>query len=141
MKWMVEMAEQDLDKAMATLKQVNAQRDSVKAQLFELESYLNEYVASITTSGRRFLPIQLQTTQAFMDKLKQAIDSQTKELAGMDEVVEKANAQWLEKKIRHSGLLKVYEKLHKQDLIRQDKREQKFMDDLAAQKFTRSNGS
>lgn len=137
LKVIVDLAEDEMSKAMATLREVRGQRDQIQAQINELDVYLQEYLAKVSTSGQRFLPIQLQTTQAFTEKLKQAIASQQQKLTAFDEIVEKAQEQWTEKRVRHQALQKVYEKLHKNEQIALSKAEQKWLDDLAAQNFLR----
>lgn len=135
MKLLVDLAEQELDKAAATLRELQSQQTFVSQQLNDLKAYLQEYVAKMTTSGHYYLPIQLQTTQAFIDKLNQAIINQQTQLTNLGKTVEAAQAQWLEKRVRFNALHKVYTKRLKQEHQLQEKREQKSLDDLAAQRY------
>lgn len=135
MKIIVDLAEEEMNLAMATLKEVSNKRDYIQHQLDDLVNYMNEYVQQLTTKGNAFMPIQLQTTQAFIEKLKQAIGSQQQQLASMDDVVNMARNQWLEKRVRFNALQKVHEKLKHNEERLLDKAEQRMLDDLAAQNF------
>lgn len=136
-KIIVDLADDELATAAATLREVRHQRDQLQYQLNELNAYLQEYMAKMTTSGQGFLPIQLQTTLAFSEKLKQAVYNQQEKLDSYNEYVEKAQEQWVDKRVRFNALHKVYEKLVKDEQIALSKAEQKWLDELAAQNFRR----
>jgi flagellar FliJ protein len=140
MKMLVDLAEQEVEKAALTLRELQSQQTFVNRQLNDLKAYLQEYVAKMTTSGQFFLPIQLQTTQAFIDKLNQAIANQHSQLAALDKNVEAAQAQWLDKRARYNALHKVYAKRLEQAQQLQAKQEQKAMDELSALRFGQGRG-
>ncbi|HEY9018496.1 flagellar export protein FliJ [Thiomicrospira sp.] len=135
MQVIADLADEEMATAYATLKEVTNQRDYVQAQMNDLKQYLNEYVVNLTTSGQQFMPIQLQTTQAFIDKLKTAIASQQEQLDSLDDIVKMAHEQWTEKRVRFNALQKVCQKLERDEKVALDRAEQKMMDDLAAQNF------
>lgn len=135
MKMLVDLAEQDVEKAALTLRELQSQQAFVSRQLNDLKAYLQEYVAKMTTSGQFFLPIQLQTTQAFIDKLNQAIVNQHTQLGALDKNVDAAQAQWLDKRARYNALHKVYTKRLQQAQQLEEKQEQKAMDELSALRF------
>lgn len=139
MKMLVELAERDMDKALQTLKEMQSQRNFVHQQINDLKSYLQEYVAKMTTAGQFYLPIQLQTTQAFIDKLNQAIATQNEQLSDLDQKVTAAQQQWMDKKMRHSSLAKIYDKRFAEFERAQARSEQKLQDDLASQKYARTS--
>lgn len=139
MQLLVDLAEQEMDRAVQTFKEIQNQRDYVQLQLNDLKAYLDEYVAKISTSGHSFMPIQLQTTQAFVEKLKQAILSQTQQVDSLTETVKAAEQQWLEKRVRFNALQKVQQKLSRNEKIVLDRIEQKWLDDLAAQNFIKNS--
>lgn len=140
MQLLVDLAEQEMDRAIQTLKEIQNQRDYVQLQLNDLKAYLEEYVAKISTSGQSFMPIQLQTTHAFVEKLKQAILSQTQQVESLTETVRAAEQQWLEKRVRFNALQKVQQKLSRNEKVALDRIEQKWLDDLAAQNFIKNGG-
>jgi flagellar FliJ protein len=133
---LVDLAEQELDKAQLTLKQLNANRDTTAQQIEELRSYRQDYMAKLTASGS-MLPIQLSTTQAFINRLNQAIEGQQQQLASQQKMCEQAQDQWLEKRVRLQAMEKLYQKIQKQVRYGEDRAEQKMLDDLAAQNFGR----
>ncbi len=135
LKMLVDLAEQDVEKAALTLRELQSQQAFVSRQLNDLKAYLQEYVAKMTTSGQFFLPIQLQTTQAFIDKLNQAIVNQHAQLGALDKNVDAAQAQWLDKRVRYNALHKVYTKRLEQAQQLEEKQEQKAMDELSALRF------
>ncbi|WFE68998.1 flagellar export protein FliJ [Thiomicrospira sp. R3] len=135
-KTLVELAEQDVDKAQLTLKELRLNLEFTAQQLNDLKSYRNEYMARLTASGH-ILPIQLQTTQAFINKLNLAIEGQQKQLSSMEEMLEQAQQQWLDKRIRLQALDKVYQNLVRQEIKAADRTEQKMLDELAAQDYKR----
>ncbi|MBE0494524.1 MAG: flagellar export protein FliJ [Thiomicrospira sp.] len=135
MKVIAGLAEDEMTTAHATLKEVTNQRNYVQVQMNDLKQYLNEYVAKLTTSGQQFMPIQLQTTQAFIEKLKTAIASQQEQLDSLEDIVKMAHDQWTEKRVRFNALHKVCQKLERDERVALDRAEQKLMDDLAAQNF------
>lgn len=135
-KLLVELAEQDVEKAQLTLKDIRANLLFTKQQLSDLKNYRNEYMARLTTSGH-ILPIQLQTTQAFISKLNLAIEGQQAQVQSMEEMLDKAQLQWMEKKVRLQALDKVYQNLVRKEYSQAEKAEQKMLDELASQNFKR----
>lgn len=136
-KTLVDLAGKELEASEQMLRDVRLQRDQVGSQLNELVRYLDEYMANLTSSNRGYLPIQIQTTQAFTDKIRQAVISQQQKLEAFEEIVQKAETQWLDKRVRHKALSKVYQRLVKNEQDALSKAEQKWLDDLAAQNFLR----
>ncbi|WP_083944968.1 flagellar export protein FliJ [Thiomicrospira microaerophila] len=136
LKLLVDLAEQELDKAQLTLKQLSTNRDMTAQQIEDLKSYRQDYMARLTASGT-MLPIQLSTTQAFINRLNQAIEGQQKQLESQQTLCEQAREQWLEKRVRLQAMQKLYQKVEKQVVYAENRVEQKMLDDLAAQNFRR----
>ena len=116
---LADLAKDELDKAQDVFVAVRGQRDGHQAQLDSLLEYHADYVGQLTKS-RDTSVTQLQTMQAFLD-----------------EVVEKAHAEWLEKRVRHKSLEKLCQKIEKDHHARLEKQEQKLLDELASQRFVR----
>ena len=83
---------------------------------------------SVSTS-----PIQLQTRHAFGEKLRQAVEAQTVQVAELDKTVEFARQAWLDKRVRVKALQALLDKLKLGLQVRLDKQEQNMLDELAAQ--------
>lgn len=140
-KIVVDLAERELEKAGVTLREVQNQRDQIYQQFQDLNSYYAEYLNGATGAGASFVPIQLQTSLAFIQKLKQALDDQENKLNSYNEYVAKAREQWLEKKLRFDSLTKVFQKLLKDEEKALSKQEQKMLDELSSQQFYQKNSS
>lgn len=134
MQKLVELAEIELDKASQTLAAVLEQYEQEKAQLESLVSYIKEYSNYSINQSIVITPIQLQTRHCFGDKLHQAIEAQTKQVNRLEEVAEKAREGWQEKKVRKESLLALLTKLKQTHQAELSKREQRMLDELAAQK-------
>lgn len=133
---LADLAKDELDKAQDVFVAVRGQRDGHQAQLDSLLEYHADYVGQLTKS-RDTSVTQLQTMQAFLDKVTNAIHSQTLQVRQLDEVVEKAHAEWLEKRVRYKSLEKLCQKIEKDHHARLEKQEQKLLDELASQRFVR----
>ncbi|KUJ75464.1 hypothetical protein AVO42_09080 [Thiomicrospira sp. XS5] len=131
---LVDLAQDELDKAQDVFVTVRSQRDEYQMQLDSLLEYHSDYVGQLTKS-RDTSVMQLQTMQAFLDKVTSAIHSQTQQVRQLDEVVEKAHAEWLEKRVRHQSLEKLCQKIEKDHHAKLEKQEQKLLDELASQRF------
>lgn len=138
---LLDMAQKDQEKALETLGLFRSQLSQFETQLTELKSYLQEYVDKINNEGLALLPIQLQTTQAFIDKLHTAINAQAKRVEDQMKLVEKAQEAWIDKRARLKAFQNLAEKIQKDISVTLEKREQKMLDDLASQQFTHKNPS
>ncbi len=135
MQKLVDLAEIELDKAAQTLAAVQEKYTQEFNQLEALTSYLKEYSDTPFASTTIVTAIQLQTRHCFSDKLHQAIEAQTKQVEELKGVVEKGREEWLEKKIRKESLFALLTKLKQTHQIEMNKREQRMLDELAAQKL------
>ncbi|MPQ76254.1 flagellar export protein FliJ [Hydrogenovibrio sp. JE_KL2] len=140
MKKLVELAQGDLEKASTYLKGIQQQIALHQNQIDSLKSYQVDYIQQLTRRESTTLQ-QLNTTQAFLDKLNTAIDQQTEEVARLNEAADEAEKSWIEFKTREQALVKLYEKLKKNHDVKMDKAEQKILDDLSGRQFFLSNQS
>jgi len=134
MQKLVELADIELTKASQTLAALREQYEQENAQLVSLESYIKEYANHPFNQTIVLTPIQLQTRHCFGDKLQQAIEAQTEQVNRLEEVAEKAREEWQEKKVRKESLLALLTKLKRTHQVELNKREQRMLDELAAQK-------
>ncbi|MGC9386234.1 MAG: flagellar export protein FliJ [Hydrogenovibrio sp.] len=137
---LVDLAQDELDKAQDVFVTVQGQRDGVQAQLNSLVEYHADYIAQLS-QARDITVTQLQTMQSFLDKVNNAIHSQKQQLQQLEGVVEKAHEAWLEKRLRHKSLQKLHEKMQKDQRVKLDKQEQKMLDELASQTFVQRSKS
>ena len=134
---LVELAQIDLDKAAETLQLCQQNLLALEQQLNSLQDYSQEYNES--RKERAFwTPAQLSTHNAFGMKVLDAMTSQQQKIVEQQEIVERAQQAWFEKRAHHKAMLTMYENLTQKELATENRREQKMMDELAAQKFFQS---
>lgn len=135
---LVELAQDELDKAQESFVTTRQQLESSQEQLDSLTEYHSNYLSKIYNE-KQVTTAEIQTTQAFIDKVNKAILSQKDQVESLSEVVEKMRDNWVEKRARHQALKKVHQKLQRDESMRLDKQEQKMLDELASQGATQNN--
>lgn len=131
---LVELAQTELEDAAQIFQSLQAQFQAERAQQEQLQVYLKEYLTQ-QTSGKGTSLYQLKTTNAFMDKLNKAIQQQQIKMDQLEESIERARAQWIEKRSREQALVKLTEKMEKDYARKLDKQEQKLVDELSSRRF------
>lgn len=134
---LVELAEVEEDKAVKTLAALQQQYQQHLAQLEQLQSYIAEYGQTTMGEGRVLQPIQMLSTQAFVGKLHQAVKAESEKTERLAETVEFARKAWLEKRTRLKALQNLRDKLKQTEQAGLEKREQRFLDELAALQHSR----
>lgn len=137
---LVELAQDELDKAQETFIAVRQQLESSQEQLDSLQDYHTNHLSKIHNE-KEVTTAQLQTTQAFIDKVNKAILSQKDQITQLTHVLEKAQETWIEKRARHQSLKNIHLKLKRDERAKLDKQEQKMLDELASQQFVYSKSS
>ncbi|KDN95400.1 flagellar export protein FliJ [Hydrogenovibrio marinus] len=134
MKKLVELAQDDLEKASTYLKGIQQQIALHQSQIEALKSYQSDYIQQLTRRESTTLQ-QLNTTQAFLDKLNTAIDQQTEEVARLNQAADEAEKSWIEFKTREQALVKLYEKIKKIMMLKWIRLNRKFLMTLAGDSF------
>ncbi|MBD3612294.1 MAG: flagellar export protein FliJ [Hydrogenovibrio crunogenus] len=137
---LVELAQDELDKAQETFIAVRQQLESSQEQLDSLQDYHTNHLSKIHNE-KEVTTAQLQTTQAFIDNVNKAILSQKDQITQLTHVLEKAQETWIEKRARHQSLKNIHLKLKRDERVKLDKQEQKMLDELASQQFFYSKSS
>lgn len=130
----VKLSKVDLESAENDLKSINGQLQLNQSQLESLVSYQNEYLDKLKNSTTTTLQ-EINSTQAFLKKLNQAIEHQKSEIANVEEIIEKAKEFWIEKRVRTKSLEGLYKKIEHNQQVKLDREEQKMMDDLVVNNF------
>lgn len=130
----VNFAKVDLESVEKNLQSINSQLHLNQKQQESLISYQNEYLEKLRNTAATTLQ-EINSTQAFLGKLSQAIEHQKTEIKNLENMLEQAKDFWVEKKIRAQSLEKLYHKLLKKQALNLDRQEQKMMDDLVANNF------
>lgn len=134
MRKLVDLADIELGKAAQTLAALQAECTNSEEQLSSLTGYIAELSEKISAQKKEITSIDLQSQRGFSDKLHQAIEAQTEKVTRLKEVLEKGREEWLEKRMRKESLLALLNKLKQKHQVEQDKREQRMLDELAAQR-------
>lgn len=135
---LVELALVEQDKAAQTLAHMQTQLETAEMQLKSLQSYQAEY-AQKPMLAVQISPIQLQTHNAFSDKLSLALQAQIDQVAESQKMAELAEKSWIEKRSRVKALQALVKRIKMNELIEFNKQEQRMLDELASLKFTQNN--
>lgn len=133
---LVDLAQDDLDKARENMLLLRQQSESHQMQLDSLKEYQSGYLASVYRD-KRVNSAQVLSTQAFMEKVSAAIESQVVQVEQANNAVVNAEAYWIEQRARHQAMTNLLKNLKKDQALKSAKQEQKMLDELASQKFYR----
>lgn len=134
----IELAELEMEQAAKTMEYMRNKLANDEGQLFSLKEYQQDCIQKPVKSGI-INPIQLQSHNAFVDKLVQAIAQQTHEVQESTRMLELAEQAWHEKRSRVKALEAMQSRLKSKQQARLNKLEQKLLDELSAQKFTQNS--
>ncbi|WP_029407187.1 flagellar export protein FliJ [Thiomicrorhabdus sp. Milos-T2] len=129
----IELAEVELDQAAQSFALMQQKLSDALAQVESLENYQSEYAKKPSLSSQ-ISPIQLQTHNAFADKLIQALYSQKQLVKESEKMVDLAKQNWIEKRSRVKALEALTKRIEANETIKLNKAEQRMMDELATQK-------
>ncbi|GAB6069764.1 flagellar export protein FliJ [Thiomicrorhabdus hydrogeniphila] len=131
---LVELAQVELDQAMQTYGHMQSQLNSAQQQLESLQDYCEDYAKKPSSEGS-ISPIQLQTYNAFSEKLSQALVAQGKQVVESERLCELANKAWMEKRVRVKSLEALFKRISNGEQVKLNQQEQKMLDELSAQKY------
>lgn len=133
-KKIVELAEMELDKAAQAYAYMQTRLADAKQQLESLHLYSEEYAKKPCSVGQ-ISPIQLQTHNAFADKLSQAVLAQKKQVEESEKMLVLSKEAWIEKRARLKSLEALYKRISKNEQAVLNRTEQRMLDELSAQKY------
>ena len=131
---LIELAELELEQAGKTFVYMQNKLADEQGQVDALRQYQQEYAQKPTQAGL-MNPIQLQTHNAFSDKLTQAIEAQSKQVEETEKMLELAQKEWSEKRINVKALQALYKRIQTNQQAKLDKQEQRLLDELSSQKY------
>jgi len=132
-KKLIELAEMELDQAAQTFSYMQNKLADELSQLNSLSDYQSEY-AKKPSSVSQITPIQLQTHNAFAEKLNQAVFAQNNQVKETEKMQEMAQANWIEKRSRVKALEALWKRINANENAKLNKQEQYMLDELATQK-------
>lgn len=132
---LIQIENKTVEEARHAFQFVQNQYLSEQQQYESLKAYQAEYLASLTQPDHPIHPSQLVSKQAFLDKLNNAIKSQSMTVSDLKRDADKAQEVWIEKRARLQAFEKLLVKLNKNESKRLDKIEQRMLDELSVQTF------
>jgi len=133
----LDLAQRKEDDALSKLKQAQENVHLNQQQLDQLVEYQAEYHQKIRAiSHGRINLSQYQTSQHFLFQLGQAIVQQQAKVNFCQQELDAYREQWLQLHLKKKGMNRYILQCRKQELIEEDKREQKEMDEFSSQQFS-----
>jgi len=130
----IDIAALEMDQAAKTMAYMRGKLQDDQAQLQSLLDYQQEYIKNPAQSGT-IDRVQLQTHNAFSDKLVHALSSQQAQVEESEKMLQMAEQAWNEKRIRVKALEALLLRVQKNEQARLNKQEQRLLDELSTLRF------
>lgn len=129
---LVEYAATQVDDAAKVLARCAGALEREKAKCEQLEGYKGEYLRRLGEAGRMGMNVlQLQDFQLFLGKLDTAIDGQKQEVERAERAWNQAREDWMHARRKLLGYETLATRFHKEQEVREARREQKETDEYA----------
>ena len=109
-----------------------------QGRLTQLQDYRLEYLQQKKFDIGVFTPVELQEFNRFMQQLDQTIARQSELVEIRQRELEQKRALWQASRVDARKMHKVVEKLQRQEVTEQERREQKALDEFSQRKITRT---
>jgi len=102
-------------------------------KLVQLQEYLLEYRQALQIQGKQGVSVQhFRIHNSFSANVEQAITQQTQQIIVLRRQVEQVRARWQALDARHKGLLKLQDRIMREERAVAERQEQKELDELTA---------
>lgn len=126
----LDLAERKRKQAEQLLSQSQSRVQQGEATLAQLRDYYSDYANSFYSAGSTGVtPGQLHTHQAFMQKLRVAVEQQKNALLMDRAQLEKVQEHWQAAYRHFKAVDTLVEKLKKEELVQEEKQQQKELDE------------
>ncbi|WP_290704479.1 flagellar export protein FliJ [Amphritea sp.] len=126
----LDLAERKRKQAEQLLGQTQSRVQQGEATLVQLQDYYSDYANSFYSAGSEGVtPGQLQTHQAFMQKLRVAVEQQRNALLMDRAQLEKVKEHWQAAYQHYKSVDTLVEKLKREELLKEEKQQQKELDE------------
>lgn len=133
------LAQQREDQAVQALAEVRSHLKLEQQRLDELLEYRKDYQGYLDQQGGDGIAIeQWRRTQGFIDQLSMLAQRQESTIASWQQREQQVLEKWRELYQKKQNIGKFIDKVSADELIEQDKKEQKFIDELVTQRFHQS---
>ena len=118
-------------RALQEVAQSQAVLGGEQTRLAQLQDYKLEYLQKKKYDIGVFTPVELQEFNRFMQQLDQTIEKQMELVALRQQELEYKRQLWTVSRIDSKKMHKVVEKLQQQEVVEQERKEQKALDEFA----------
>ena len=118
-------------RALQEVAQSQAVLGGEQTRLAQLQDYKLEYLQKKKYDIGVFTPVELQEFNRFMQQLDQTIEKQMELVALRQQELEYKRQLWTVTRIDSKKMHKVVEKLQQQEVVEQERKEQKALDEFA----------
>jgi flagellar FliJ protein len=130
------LAKQREDQAAQALAQVRAQLEIEDNRLLELGQYREEYLGYLDQQGALGISMQQwRRTQGFVDQLEDLAQRQQVAIDGWRAREQQVLDKWRQLYQRRKNIGQYIGKLSVEEMVAEDKQEQKAIDELVSQRF------
>ncbi len=136
LKPVVKLANHKEKESARALAKAREQLQAAIKKMQDLNDYRDSYAQMLHSKGKTSISAnELRRYQIFLSQLDEAIKQQEVSILEAENVVNSNIAGWKEKKMRHQIIGKVTNKIQKEELISEEKRQQKQIDDQTSLRF------
>lgn len=137
MKVVLQLAEREEQAAAARLGEQQQLLEREQAQLRQLEDYRQQYLDDYARPRRGVTAEALMSYSGFLQRLGEAVSGQQQKLAMVDQAREQCRREWEQRYHRRRSLEDMISRLRREEEAAFEQRQQRELDDLAAQRLTR----
>lgn len=133
---LLEYSQHRMDLAERTLLLLRRRVDQEKQRLEELRNYRREYEQRLEGSARQGITIHLwRDFHVFLTRIGQAIEQQEQTVAQAEARWNQAHEHWLSQRRKVKAYETLAQRHHQAERQRQDKRDQRVLDEQAQKQF------
>lgn len=137
MKVVLQLAEREEQAAAARLGEQQQLLEREQAQLSQLEDYRQQYLDDYARPRQGVTAEALMSYSGFLQRLGEAVSGQQQKLAMVDQAREQCRREWEQRYHRRRSLEDMITRLQREEEAAFEQRQQRELDDLAAQRLTR----
>lgn len=130
----VQLADKKQQQALKELALSQTRVANEKARLAQLKAYRDEYLDTQDRTDISWPALELQEFNRFISQLDDTIKSQLDVISLREQELAAKRDNWQKTRVNSKAMHKVVENLNQQELVEEDRSEQKIMDELSQRK-------
>ncbi len=139
LKVVLMVAEREEQAAGVRLGEAKQALEREEAQLSQLQDYRAQYLADYRQQRRGVDARALMSYSGFLQRLGEALGGQEQKLAQVRQQLDQRREEWQQKYHRRQSLAEMIERMRREESAVLEQREQRELDDLAAQRMNRAD--